>query len=144
MSNDVNTEENSQELDKTPSLGFFAKFSIFIFIIQGISSVSIGYTLFSDSTYVNEYFSNPFEAMLFGVGLLTVSYGLILKKYWSIILLGVGFSYSIIRSIVIFIIGVTKYNSIIFLIGFIIVKIIWFDYFYLRRKHFRRKSILVV
>ena len=99
MSNDVNTEENSQELDKTPSLGFFAKFSIFLFIVQGVSAVFVGYTLFSDSTYVNEYISNPFEAMLFSVGLLTVSYGLILKKYWSIILLGVGFSYSIIRSI---------------------------------------------
>ena len=136
MSNDVNTEENSQELDKTPSLGFFAKFSIFLFIVQGVSTVFVGYTLFSDSTYVNEYISNPFEAMLFSVGLLTVSYGLILKKYWSIILLGVGFSYSIIRSIIIFIIGATKYNSIIFLIGFIIVKIIWFDYFYQRRNHF--------
>ena len=136
MSNDVNTEENSQELDKTPSLGFFAKFSIFLFIVQGVSAVFVGYTLFSDSTYVNEYISNPFEAMLFSVGLLTVSYGLILKKYWSIILLGVGFSYSIIRSIIIFIIGATKYNSIIFLIGFIIVKIIWFDYFYQRRNHF--------
>ncbi len=137
MSDDVNTEKNSQELDKIPSLGFFAKFSIFIFIIQGISSVSIGYTLFSDSTYVNEYFSNPLEAMLFGVGLLTVSYGLILKKYWSIILLGVGFSYSIIRSIIFFFIGMLKINSIIILIGFIIVKVIWFDYFYQRRNHFK-------
>ena len=137
MSDDVNTEKNSQELDKTPSLGFFAKFSIFIFIIQGISSVSIGYTLFSDSTYVNEYFSNPLEAMLFGVGLLTVSYGLILKKYWSIILLGVVISCSIIRSIIMFIIGgVLNIFSIFYLIGFIIVKLIWFDYFYLRRKHF--------
>jgi|TARA_B100001971_G_C17713643_1_gene297711 hypothetical protein len=137
MSDDVNTEKNSQELDKTPSLGFLAKFSIFFFIIQGVSVVFVGYLLFSDSTYVNEYISNPFEAMLFGVGLLTVSYGLIRKKYWSIILLGVGFSYSIIRSIIMFIIGgVLNIYSIFYLIGFIIVKLIWFDYFYLRRKHF--------
>ena len=137
MSDDVNTKKNSQELDKTPSLGFLAKFSIFFFIIQGVSVVFVGYLLFSDSTYVNEYISNPFEAMLFGVGLLTVSYGLIRKKYWSIILLGVGFSYSIIRSIIMFIIGgVLNIYSIFYLIGFIIVKLIWFDYFYLRRKHF--------
>ena len=131
MSDNVNTEENSQELDKTPSLGFFSTFSIIIFILNGIGA----FLVFTEGTG-SEYFFHPYEALLVGIVLLTVSYGLILRKYWSVILLGVGFGYSIIRSIILFFIGISKYNSIIFLIGFIIVKVIWFDYFYQRRNHF--------
>lgn len=138
MNGESKVVSDEQELKKIPSLGFFAKFSIFFFIVQGVSAVFIGYTLFSDNSYVNEYFSNPIEAILWGVGSLIVSYGLILKKSWSIILLGVGVAYSIIRSILLFIIGISGNNSIVLLILFIIVKIIWFDYFYQRRGHFKR------
>ena len=131
MSDNVNTEENSQELDKTPSLGFFSTFSIIIFILNGIGA----FLVFTEGTG-SENFFHPYEALLVGIVLLTVSYGLILRKYWSVILWGIALGYSIIRSIIFFFIGISKYNSIIFLIGFIIVKVIWFDYFYQRRNHF--------
>tara|TARA_B100000315_G_scaffold213475_1_gene211456 strand:- start:122 stop:526 length:405 start_codon:yes stop_codon:yes gene_type:complete len=114
------------------SLGLFFKFSIFIFILNGIAALLV----FIDGIG-SEYFFHPYEALLVGIVLLTVSYGLILRKYWSVILLGIAFGYSIIRSIIFFFIGMLIIKSIIFLIGSIIVKLIWFDYFYQRRNHFK-------
>ena len=124
-------------LEKLPSLGSFYYFSISLFITHGVSSVFIGYTLFTDSSYINEYFLYPLEAILFGTILLTVSYGLIIKKYWSIILLGIAIGCTIIRSIFL-ILSASNASYIVFSILFIIVKVIWFDYFYQRKGHFKK------
>ncbi len=101
-----------------------------------MSAVFAGYTLFSDSSYINGYFFNSFDAIFFGTIILTMSFGLIIKKYWSIALVGFVFGYSIIRSIILFIIGVSEYKSITFLVLFIFVHLIWLDYFYQRRSHY--------